>query len=170
MFAAVVRYVGASGDATAKMRIENVDGVTVHKAFGNITSVDVSDTSVQWFYLYGFYSPNSTVNLDDIYLTIEHDAESDAGTYLLIYKVVAVPVVYFNGLGFAFWNPYVDYQSVYNQAIGITQEEVPLNSYASIAIVNGNQGVIQTAFRKAFNVQMPTDGTGAETIADTLAT
>lgn len=170
MFAAIITQAGATGTATAKMRIENVDGATVHKAFANLTNADVSDFSGNTGYIYGFYSPDATVNLDDIYLTIEHDAESDAGTYLLIYKVVAIPVVYFNGLGFAFWNPYVDYQSVFNQAFGTTHEEIALNGYAQIAIVNGNQGVIQTAFRKAFNVQMPTDGTGAETIADTLAT
>jgi hypothetical protein len=170
MFAAAIYQYGASGTATAKMRIENVDGVTVHKAFTNVTSADVSSGSDSWKIMYGFYSPNNTVNLDDIYLAIEHDAESDSGTYMLIYKVVCVPVVYFNGLGFAFWNPYVDYQSVFNQAVGTTHEEIALNGYAQIAIVNGNEGVLQTFFRKAFNVQMPTDGTGSHTIADTLAT
>jgi hypothetical protein len=59
---------------------------------------------------------------------------------------------------------------VFNQAVGTTHEEIALNGYAQIAIVNGNEGVLQTFFRKAFNVQMPTDGTGSHSIADTLAT
>lgn len=169
-FAAVVKYSGSSGTATVKMRIENVDGVTVHKAFPDVSCSDVTAALQQWKMPFGFYSPDNDVNLDDIYVAIEHDAESNAGTNLSIYKVVAVPVVYFNGIGFAFWNPYVDYQSVFNQAVGTTHEEIALNGYSQIDVDNGNEGVFQTFFRKAFNVQLPTDGAGAETVADTLAT
>lgn len=170
MFAAAVQCIGTTGTAVVKMRIENVDGVTVHKAFADVTIADVSDSSTNQSYIYGFYSPSNTVNLDDIYLAVEYDAESNSGTYMRLYKVVAVPVTYFNGLGFAFWNPYVDYLSTFNQSQSTTHEEIALNGYAQIAVANGNEGVLQTFFRKAFNVQMPTDGTGSHTIADTLAT
>lgn len=154
-----------ANDTDWKLRIENVDGLTVHKDMGTFVILDAdADSSDIYNYVYGFYSPSDSVNLDDIYLCLEYDAETEAGDSGRVFNAVISPVTYFNGLGFAFWNPYEENESAY------TRSPMLVNDYGSIAIANGNQGVIQTFFRKAFNVQLPTDGAGAHTIADTLAT
>jgi hypothetical protein len=144
---------------TVKLRVENVDGLTVHKDLGSkVYTIEASGDKAIHF---GFYSPNDTVNLDDIYFCFEHDAESAApdGTCNL-YRCVVAPVTYFNGLGFAFWYPI--------PLIEETDTDVLVNDYGSIAISNNNNGVFQTFFRKAFNIQLPT--ADSPTIADTLAT
>jgi hypothetical protein len=172
LFAVAIRQVGASGTAVAKLRVENVDGLTVHKNFGNAICSDVSDATLQPQWIYGFWAPTATVNLDDIYLSLEHDAESDAATYLVAHKAFVIPVQYFNGLGLAFINPYMDLSDILNQALGVTIEELPLESSngVGLAIANDDAGVFQAFFRKAYGVQLPTNDAGAETVNDSLAT
>lgn len=171
-FAALVKYDGttAAATGTAKFRVENVDGATVHKDFGSFASGDVTNDEANDVWLYGFWAPTDSINLDDIYLTIEHDAETAADVRLLVEKVSVVPVTYFNGLGFAWWNPYVDVANTFETRNSMDLEEMPIGSVGSIAVVNGAEGVINTFFRRAFNVQLPSDNTGSENIADTLAT
>lgn len=165
LVAAHVRTIAATpGNSTDwKLRIENVDGGTVHKSFGTTVVIDADlDSSDLYNYVYGFYSPSDTVNLNDIYFCLEYDAEDAAGDYGRVYKVVAAPVTYYNGLGCAFWNPYAENETAY------TTSPLLVNDYGSIAISNNNNGVFQTFFRKAFNIQLPT--ADSPTIADTLAT
>jgi hypothetical protein len=163
--AAHVQTIAASpGNLTDwKLRIENVDGATVHKSYGTVvipaTDLDSNDL---YSYVYGFYSPSDTVNLDDIYFCLEFDAEDAAGDYGKVYRVAVAPATYYNGLGFAFWNPYAENTSAY------TYSPLLVNDYGSIAVSNSNGGVFQTFFRKAFNIQLPT--ADSPTIADSLAT
>jgi hypothetical protein len=165
LIAAQVRTMPATpGNSTNwKLRIENVDGGTEHKSFGTKAVPDfVSDGSDVYNYVYGFYSPDDSVNLSDIYFCLEYDSEAEAGDYGLVYKVIATPATYYNGLGFAFWNPYAENEDAY------TRSPLLVNDYGSIAISNNNNGVFQTFFRKAFNIQLPT--ADSPTISDTLAT
>lgn len=167
--AAVAQALGSTGTAVTKLRVENSDGSTVYKAFTNVTTSDVTVDAYK--YIYGFYIPDASVNLDDIYLVCEHDAESNAGTHLDIYKMLVTPATYFNGLGFAFWNPNVAITETLWQAfVGNTYNttDQPLGVFGTIAVSNSNAGVIQTFFRRAFNVQLPTDD--SPTISDSLAT
>lgn len=167
--AAIFQALGSTGTAVTKLRVENSDGSVVYKAFTNITTADV--TADAYKHIYGFYIPDASVNLDDIYLVCEHDAESNAGTHLDIYKMLVTPATYFNGLGFAFWNPNVAITETLWQAfVGTVYSttELPVGVYGSIAISNSNAGVIQTFFRKAFGVQLPT--ADSSTINDNLAT
>ncbi len=165
VIAAHVRTIAATpGNETDwKLRIENVDGGTVHKSFGTkLVPDDDADAADVFNYVYGFYSPSDTVNLSDIYFCLEYDAEDGAGDYGRVHRVVVSPVTYYNGLGFAFWNPYAENEGAY------TTSPLLVNDYGAIVVSNNNNGVFQTFFRKAFNIQLPT--ADVPTIADTLAT
>lgn len=153
---------GNQGDF--KLRIENVDGGTVHKSFGTTVISDADGVTGDLYnYVYGFYSPSDTVNLNDIYFCLEYDAEDSADDYCKIFKIVVVPVTYYNGLGFACWNPYAE-----NTSHASTTSPILVDDYGSLAVSNSNAGVFQTFFRKAFDIQLPT--ADSPTISDTLAT
>jgi hypothetical protein len=164
-FGAVIGGGLTSGTNTVKFRVETVDGATVHKNFPTLT---FSGGAFGFDYVYGFYSPDDSVNLNDIYLTIEHDAEGNAANYTQVWKVVIAPVTYFNGLGLAMWNPWLEDGSLLSTQGDEGVQILPTNSYGSTAISNNNGGVFQTFFRKAFNIQLPT--ADSPTISDTLAT
>jgi hypothetical protein len=160
-----VPLAGAGGagtnDLTVKLRLETSSGGTVWKDFGS----QVGDCSVDnaGKVHYGFYAPTILDDLDNFYFCFEYDAETHADNYARVWAVGAAPVEYFNGLGWVFWN------------WGLTDVNADwpvttLDQWGDIAVVNGNQGVYQTFFRKAFNIQLPTDGSGSETISDTGAT
>lgn len=153
-----------TGTITVKMRIESVDGLTVHKDFGS-TVYNFGAESPE--ILYGFYSPTDSVNLNDIYLCLEYDAETDGASYIRPYKSVVAPTTYYNGLGFAFWNPITSDDSIiFDDWSGNMMVELPEDSYGSILIENDDAGVFQTFFRKAFNIQLPT--ADSPTIPDSL--
>lgn len=173
-FGAIFNNIGSTGSATMKFRVENSDGSTVHKNFTSVTNADV--TTDTFGYIYGFYAPDDSVNLDDIYVVFEYDAESNAGSSVDLYKVAISPVQFFNGLGFVFWNPLVvNPSTVYDLGVLTTSvdtagdpPETQQDWYGSIAIANNNAGVIQTFYRKAFGVQLPVDG--SPSLSDSLAT
>ena len=172
---AITEPVGSAGGQTAtiKLRVENSTGGTVHKDFGSFTTTFQgtnydNDEGDLYYYQYGFYSPNDTVNLNDIYFCFEHDAESNANIYTKLKKIIVAPVTYYNGLGFTFWNPLVAEDISVDPLTTSVHTPILVNEYGSIAISNSNAGVIQTFFRKAFNIQLPT--ADSPTIADSLAT
>ena len=161
-FGASYQLEGSSSTGTVKFRLENVDGLTIHKDFG---SKATSATSENFVTIFGFWSLPATVNLDDVYICFEYDAEGDAGSYALLNKVVAAPTTYYNGLGWAYWNP-ANFEGANTVPEPVT--ETKLTELATMAIVNNDNGVFQTFFRKAFNIQLPT--ADSPTISDTLAT
>jgi len=174
-FGAVFNCVGAGATtATVKFRVENSDGSTVHSTFTSVTVADV-DVPAEFNFIYGFYAPSESVNLDDIYLVIEHDAESDASNATDIYRVAISPVTFYNGLGHVFWNPITDNtDTTYDLAVAVAtlagddSPVVPLDAYGSIAIVNNGAGVIQSYCRKVLGIQFPT--ADSPSLADSLAT
>ena len=152
-----------SGLVTVKMRIESVDGGTVYKDFGSTT---YNTGAFQPFHIYGFYAPADGVNLNDIYICLEYDAETSAPCSMYVYKAVVAPVTYYNGLGFVFWNALSDEDSVLFADWGNIVAELPEDSYGSILVENDNAGKFQEFFRKAFNIQLPT--ADSPTIPDSL--
>lgn len=166
-FAALVSS-GVDGTFTTvdwKFRVENVDGATVHKNFGTFQTdyADQSDPTDIYDYVYGFYCPNDDVNLNDIYICLEYDAEADSSLVGYVYKIIVTDVTYFNGLGWTFWNPHEE-----ESTTDIAKSPLLVNDYTSISVSNNNGGVFQTFFRRAFNIQLPT--ADSPTISDTLAT
>lgn len=150
-FAVRCSTVGGIATSTVKLRVENVDGLTIHKNITTNANVGNGNS-----YVYGFYAIDADINPEDIYFCIEYDATTDAATNLQIDYSIVSPVTYFNGIGFVAWNPLT------------TATDIPnINDYNSIVIDNGNEGVFQTFFRKAFNIQLPT--ADSPTILDSLA-
>lgn len=162
---------GDNGEtATTKLRLENSTGVTVHKNLGSQTYTVGNGFSADDlnYYQFGFYSPSDTVNLNDIYVAFEHDAESDATISTVLKKIVVAPVsAYYNGLGVVFWNGLSATEAATYADTSI-RSPILVNEYGSLAISNSNAGVFQTFFRRAFGIQLPT--ADSPTIADSLAT
>lgn len=109
---------------------------------------------------YAFFAPKETTDLDNVYVTITAtdfatDGMGGGTPDVFIYKAICVPVTYYNGLGWVYWNPaFTNFDS--------------LKDTGSIAVANNDAGVFQSYFRKAHNVQMPTND--SNTVNDALAT
>lgn len=139
-------------------------GIRLKKASGTSVvaqvTLEVDDTASEGdaiIYL-PFRLPVS-VDLTDLWVEIEYDQEGGTSDDINIFKAVLAPMVYFNGLAWAWWAPY------HTTAI---KDYVQLGHLNSIEVSNNNNGVFQTFFRRAFAVQLPT--ADSPTIADSLAT
>ncbi len=111
-----------------------------------------------------FFYLDDNVDLNNVYVEVEAvEAPTESGSGLFIQKVVVAPAVYYNGLAWAWWPVLAGWQGVISYVA-----LAPVGHITSMAIVNGDQGVIQRYFRKAHNIQLPTND--SPTIADTLAT
>lgn len=131
---------------------------TLVEALGTLTQGDVGSTGVDndnSDVLYDFFYLPETVDLDDLYLTITRTNDSIASGTLEsnIYQVAIAPVSYWNGLAWSYYSP---------------ASQSSLGVKGTMAVANNDNGVFQSFFRKAFNVQLPTADSPA--IADTLAT
>jgi hypothetical protein len=106
----------------------------------------------KWGFMYGFFCPGEDDDLNDFYLKIRMSAQTDPDMHGYIYETVVAPVTYYNGIAHAYWSPV---------------NTPDTNDYGSIAIANNNNGVFQTFFRRAFDIQLPT--ADSPTIDDALA-
>ena len=115
------------------------------------------------FYSYDFLSiPQDAPDT----LTLTISTTLSAAEQIKLYKVVVVPVVYYNGLAWVAWSG-----NTFNTgADPASTDTFNLNDTGSIAIVNGDEGVFQTFFNKAYKTQLPTATSGAETVSESLAT
>lgn len=112
---------------------------------------------------YGFFQLGVYDDLDDIYLEAKMTDAPATGFSLHVEKIVLTAVTYWNGVGIVFFSP------EYTGNGGISPIYfTELGTLMSMNIVNGGQGVIQTAFRRDHNFQFPT--ADSPTIADSLAT
>lgn len=116
-----------------------------------------ADTTCVFFYL------DDNADLTNVYVEIEVVEAPSVGASLSIRKAVVAPVTYYNGLAWAWWPVLSGWQGISSYAA-----LAPVGQITSMAIVNGDQGVIQRYFRKAHNIQLPTND--SPTIADSLAT
>jgi hypothetical protein len=106
----------------------------------------------KWGFVYGFFCPGEDDDLNDFYVKIRMSAQTDTDMHAYIYHSAVAPVTYYNGIAHAYYSP-----------VNIPDT----NDYGSIAVANNNNGVFQTFFRRAFNIQLPT--ADSPTIDDALA-
>lgn len=151
-----IEFVNSAGTALTTQDTVTASGIT-----GLDSSNDNPETYPGIFRVaYAFFSPKDTTDLDNIYVQVKvtdlsDDGGGGAAPVARIYKVVCAPVTYYNGLGWTYWNPAIN---VFNS----------LSDTGSFAIANNDAGVFQSYFRKAHNVQMPTND--SNTVNDALAT
>lgn len=148
---------GSPGAGTAKIRFRNAAGTTigVQRSYAFDTLVDDLGFGMAFT---AHHFPD-TVDLSNVYVEVEHDAEHAGGASLKVYKVVVVPATYYNGLAWAFWAPY--------QTVNGT-DVVSIGSRMQLTVANNDNGVFGTFFRRAFQFQLPS--ADSPTISDSLAT
>lgn len=150
---------GAEADVVVDIEVQNNTGTTTYASgtTGNIVTAYTPALGVYEYsnggLAYCFLNTTDDINLNNLYVKVTCSTLSSGSAY--IKKVVCAPVTYYNGLGFAYWNPG-------NYTFNFEKD------YGSIAVSNNNAGVFQTFFRQALNVQMPTNDTN--TVNDALAT
>lgn len=155
-FGVLFRAQGTGGEtSTVAVRLRTLAGTTIGTQ--RTAVADQDDDASGFNHAYGFVVLPSGTNLTDVYLEVKYNAESDAGQYVLIYRAVVTPAVYWNGLGWAWW-----------ATTQVTSLQATVGQVVSLTVANNDAGVFQRFFRKAYNVQLPT--ADAPTIPDSLAT
>lgn len=157
-FAGVFAHMIVQGDTD-----DDVIGIKLKNLAGTVlvtqvtVALDIADDK-DFGIAYTFFRLPDTVDLADIYVEVEYVTSGHATNVTNIRKVVIAPAVFYNGLGWAWW---VSLNTTSQQSFA------PLDHSTSIAVLNNENGVFQTFFRKAYNVQLPTDD--SPSINDSLA-
>jgi hypothetical protein len=141
---------GLSGPNVIKLRLKKLSGAAITSTV-TVSANDVGSV------IYDFFCFPSSIDLTDVYVEIEYDAEGDASAYAMLRKVVVSPATYYNGLAWVWWPTH---------HTAADASKVPLGDLRTMAIVNNNAGKAQTFFRKAYNIQLPT--ADSPTVSDTL--
>lgn len=153
-------------DSAVDLSAEYTGGPVV----GTPTEIVYSDT---YKVVYVPFSLQDTDDPDNVYIQISCDQLDDDGgggdtPELILRKVIVAPVTYYNGLGLLYWVPIVLDEHTVTGATTYAAGTAAENSTGSIAVANNDAGVFQSYFRKAHNVQMPTND--SNTVNDALAT
>lgn len=135
----------AGGDQTCIITLTTSSGPT---------SISLAPTSTQW----GFYYTQINIPMNEISenveVRIESDGILDSGFDPVIFdNIILAPCEYFEGI-----------------ALGVANgpDRFVVGDTISFTISNSDAGKFQTAFRKMYGVQLPTDAT--PTISDALVT
>lgn len=156
-FVAFGGFADGTDNCTLVATVEDVAGSAYHTS-ANLVLADsytpgLNDIDTdKWGFVYGFFCPGEDDDLNDFYIKIRMSAQTDTDMHAYIYRAVVAPVTYYNGIAHAYWSPV---------------NNPDTNDYGSIAVANNNNGVFQTFFRRAFNIQLPT--ADSSTIDDALA-
>ena len=144
-------------DNNIKVTLKPTTGSDIH-TFTRTAVIDSSD----YAYAFDFYSLPTSVDLTDVNLKIEYLDEGNAANNILVAKAMIAPVTYYNGLGFVFWNG----GSALDDSPGV--DTVVEADWGSMVVSNDDYGVFQTFLRKAYNYQLPMQGT--PTVTESWAT
>jgi hypothetical protein len=110
-------------------------------------------TYTSWTYLHFFVNIPANIPAD-FELVLKTTGTLTLNKYVRIDGVMLTEVVWHGGVGFA---------------IGAGATPIVKGDRFTVALSNNNAGTFQTFMRKKFNVQLPSDTGGTETIADSLA-
>ena len=133
---------------TLRISLQDTGASTVFKTFDTV----LTSHATNYDYAYNFYALPTTVDTSDLFIQLKLQAQSttSANDFILIKKVMVVPVTYYNGLGFVFWNG----GSGLGGSPGV--DKVSEFDWGEVAIANPDTGLFQTFLRKAYGYQLPT--------------